>query len=94
MPTTAAPTLRQRRERLGISRERLARAADVSYRSVELLELGYSPKRSRVLPLIMGALARLEAERELSTSTSNGAPAANGDPVKNAEAGGERVSRV
>lgn len=49
-----APTLRQRREALGLSREKLAHKADISSASIEQFEAGARPKRSK-------ALERLEA---------------------------------
>jgi len=85
--------MRERREALGLSRERLARLADVSSASVELFEGGWRPQRSRVLPAVMAALARAEAERELAHH-KNGALAINEDAVKTIDAGDRREPRV
>jgi predicted transcriptional regulator len=54
------PDLRVRRERLKLSREKLAREADCSAVSIELLEGGWRPKRSRVLVAVVETLTRLE----------------------------------
>jgi predicted transcriptional regulator len=66
LPMPKTLDLRERRERLGLSRERLARLADVSSASIELFEGGWRPQRSRVLPAVCAALARAEAERALA----------------------------
>jgi DNA-binding XRE family transcriptional regulator len=56
MPRSEEMTLRERREKLGLSREKLARLADVSAARVEQLEMGAPPKRSRVLERLEAAL--------------------------------------
>jgi predicted transcriptional regulator len=55
-------TLRQRRKTLGLSQEKLAREAGCSTMSVRLLEGGFVPERSAVLPRLLAALARLEVD--------------------------------
>jgi predicted transcriptional regulator len=76
MTTQAHADLRTRRENLHLSRERLARQADCSAISIELLEGGWRPKRSKVLPALIATLARLEAAQ------TNEAAAGNGDLAK------------
>jgi transcriptional regulator with XRE-family HTH domain len=71
MPTTyliTGPELRARREALGLSREQLARCSheQVSSASIESYEMGYTPRRSRVLPLIVAALEAAERAAEES----------------------------
>jgi hypothetical protein len=65
--SVTAEGLRSRRERLRLSREQLARITEppCSAASIELFEGGWRPRRSRVLPAVFAALARVEAEREL-----------------------------
>jgi DNA-binding XRE family transcriptional regulator len=61
MTTTTEPrSLRERRESLGLSRERLARLADVSMASIAQFEAGLQPKESRVLGLLEAALSEQE----------------------------------
>ncbi len=68
MPTTTITTdpdrssneLRRRRERLGLSRARLAGLARCSVSSIDNLEAGYVPQRSAVLGRIFAVLDRLE----------------------------------
>lgn len=48
--------LRQARQALGLSQEALARRADCSTAYVRLLERGFEPQRSDVLPRIAQAL--------------------------------------
>jgi predicted transcriptional regulator len=48
--------LRERRLNLGLSQEKLARAADCSTAMVKLLERGFTPTHSAVLPRILKAL--------------------------------------
>jgi DNA-binding XRE family transcriptional regulator len=61
MPSlTRSEVLRQRREALGLSRERLARLADVSSASIEQFEGGLIPKKSEVLGLVESALRQQE----------------------------------
>lgn len=86
MPKTL--DLRERRERLRLSRERLARLADVSSASIELFEGGFRPQRSRVLPAVYAALARAEAERDLIGSETSEARDSHPEPREAAGAGG------
>jgi len=86
MPKTV--DLRERRERLGLSRERLARLADVSSASIELFEGGWRPQRSRVFPAVCAALDRAEAEFE--ADQANEAPTANGDLAETRAIAGAR----
>ena len=58
--STQALTLRQRREALGLSRQRLASLADVSTGSLAQFEGGLIPKESKVLGLIEAALREQE----------------------------------
>ncbi len=60
MTNTTGPTLRQRREALKLSRERLARLADVSTASIAQFEGGFFPKESKVLGLVEAALRQQE----------------------------------
>lgn len=60
-PDRPAHRLRQRRLRLGLSRARLAGLARCSVTSIDNLEAGYIPTRSRVLPRVLDVLDRLEA---------------------------------
>jgi transcriptional regulator with XRE-family HTH domain len=53
--------LRAARERLGISRARLAGLADVSLASLDRIEQGACPRRSRVLSQAWAALAAINA---------------------------------
>lgn len=48
--------IRERRLELALSQERLAREADCSTAMVKLLERGFTPTRSEVLPRILKAL--------------------------------------
>lgn len=56
--------LRAERRRLGVSRASLAGLAGVSISSLERIEQGACPARSRVLEQARDALAVLAAERE------------------------------
>jgi len=87
---TTVNEVRVRRERLGLSREAVARLADVSLSSVELIETGWRPRRSRVIPAVMAALARAEAERWVSDQANEVPAIHNGDLAKLADAGGGR----
>jgi DNA-binding XRE family transcriptional regulator len=63
MPTTKRAgfeTLRQRREALGLSREKLARVADISSATIAKFEEGARPKESKALELLEAALAERE----------------------------------
>jgi predicted transcriptional regulator len=73
-PSTGG-SLRQRRRRLNISQEDLARLADCSTGYVRLLERGFQPEHSDVLPRVIAALDSLndnapgaQAGREVTTS--------------------------
>jgi DNA-binding XRE family transcriptional regulator len=57
---TESLALRQRREALGLSRESLARLANVSTASIAQFEGGLIPKESRVLTLVQRALLQEE----------------------------------
>jgi predicted transcriptional regulator len=56
-----APGIRERRKAAGLSQESLARAADCSTAMVKLLERGFTPTRSAVLPRIVRVLEEREA---------------------------------
>jgi predicted transcriptional regulator len=53
-------SLRARRLAIGLSQEKLARAAHCSTAMVKLLERGFTPTRSEVLPRIVQALNDVE----------------------------------
>ena len=55
--------LRAARERLGVSRAQLAGLADCSLASLERIEHGACPRRSRVLAQAWAALAELKNEQ-------------------------------
>ncbi|MGN6166742.1 MAG: helix-turn-helix domain-containing protein [Solirubrobacteraceae bacterium] len=55
-------SLRERRERAGISREKLAQLSACSGSMVQLLESGYQPKRSGVRERVERILDALEAK--------------------------------
>jgi transcriptional regulator with XRE-family HTH domain len=59
-PSTAGQELRQRRERLGLTRVSLAALCRCSPAQLGALETGYSPKRSRVLESAERALTDIE----------------------------------
>jgi DNA-binding XRE family transcriptional regulator len=61
MPNKTA-TLRERRDALGISRERLAREADISSASIEQFEAGARPVQSVAMEKLEATLDRLERE--------------------------------
>lgn len=63
MQPDTKPELRQRREALGLSREKLARQADCAAITIEMLEGGWRPKQSRVFPALLATLDRLEAQK-------------------------------
>jgi len=60
--TDRGAALRSRRHAAGLSVERLAGLADCSPASIERIERGYRPKRSRVIPALYAVLDELEAE--------------------------------
>ena len=60
-PSTAGRDLRAARERLGISRARLAGLANVSLASLDRIEQGACPRRSRVLSQAWAVLAAANA---------------------------------
>jgi ribosome-binding protein aMBF1 (putative translation factor) len=68
MPTTTiaidpdrfAGELRERRQRLGLSRARLAGLARCSVTSIDNLEAGYVPERSAVLFRVLAVLDEIE----------------------------------
>lgn len=60
----SAPGLRNRRLAANLTQQALAHEAQCSIAMLKLLERGFEPERSQVLPRIIGALARIEAEHE------------------------------
>ena len=58
-----APLIRERRQALGLSQQKLAQLADCSLASVSLLERGYRPGRSEVIPAILSVLDIVEREQ-------------------------------
>jgi DNA-binding XRE family transcriptional regulator len=56
MPHSAEMTLRERREALGLSREKLAFKAGISSATIERFEAGIFPERSRALERLEAAL--------------------------------------
>jgi transcriptional regulator with XRE-family HTH domain len=61
MQTLVKPrSLRERRLAAGLSQQRLAELAGVSFHMVTLLDNGYAPARSRVRARVLAALAQLE----------------------------------
>lgn len=60
MSTTSERSLRERREALGLSREKLARLADISTSAVAQFEEGRRPASSKALPLLEAALRQQE----------------------------------
>jgi transcriptional regulator with XRE-family HTH domain len=52
--------IRRRREALGLSRERLAREVGCSTSYLQLLENGFAPAYSHVIPLLLAVLDDLE----------------------------------
>ena len=76
---TAQPVdIRERRLDLGLSQERLARKADCSAAMVKLLERGFTPTRSAVLPRILRVLN--EQSPGLTTQGSAKGDGRAGDP--------------
>ena len=61
--TTPGHVLELRRRGLGISRTRLAGFVGCSPAMLQMLEHGYQPKHSSVLPRVVAELDRLELER-------------------------------
>jgi transcriptional regulator with XRE-family HTH domain len=53
--------LRQRREALGLSRQQLAQGARCSLTTLQMLESGYRPERSRALDRVLAVLEGHEA---------------------------------
>lgn len=53
-------TLRERREALGLSREKLARIADISAAAIEQFEQGRRPENSKALPQLEATLRQQE----------------------------------
>jgi transcriptional regulator with XRE-family HTH domain len=80
--------IRETRRALHLSQEALARRANCSTVYIRLIESGYAPGHSDVLPRILAALD--DAERDQIVPETNEAPAGNGSLVKNADAGGGR----
>jgi len=54
--------LRWRREALGLSREKLAWKVGCSSSYIQLLETGFQPARSDVLPRLLAVLDELEVQ--------------------------------
>lgn len=63
LPRRAGQELRAAREALGISRAQLAGLADCSLASLDKIEQGAVPRRSRVLAQAWAALASARSER-------------------------------
>lgn len=74
--TTSSPgrDLRAARERLGISRARLAGLADVSLASLDRIEQGACPRRSRVLSQAWAVLAAANAEPPVNDADRGATP--------------------
>jgi transcriptional regulator with XRE-family HTH domain len=64
--TKSGLSLRERRVAAGLSQQRLAELAGVSFHMVTLLDNGYQPARSRVRAKVLAALAELESGDEPS----------------------------
>jgi predicted transcriptional regulator len=60
--TESVSSLRERRLAAGISQQRLAELAGVSFHMVTLLDNGYAPARSRVRARVLAALEQLERQ--------------------------------
>jgi predicted transcriptional regulator len=61
-------SLRERRLAVGVSQQRLAELAGVSFHMVTLLDNGYSPSRSRVRAKVLAALDELEGDQPLEAA--------------------------
>lgn len=86
MTTSESADIRQRRELLGLSREKLARQANCAAITIEMLEGGWRPKRSRVLPALLATLDRLER----GLPQTDEAPATSRDLVKLGDGAADR----
>lgn len=60
MDTTTTSPIRERREKLGLSRFELARLAGCSLTYLQSIERGCAPKLSAVVPRIENALTAIE----------------------------------
>lgn len=69
--------LRARRRSLGLSQEEVARSADCSTGYIRLLERGFAPGHSDVLPRVIAALNDValggQSEREVTTAAGGAA---------------------
>lgn len=75
--TIAPPQdVRSRRDRLGVTRSRLAVEADCSLTYLQTIEQGVTPRLSAVLPRVLSALDRLEAKAETGNAAQGGRGAA------------------
>jgi len=70
MPS-APPTIRERREALGLTREQLAHEATCSYAMLRVLEGGYRPERSPALDRVLSVLRVHEAASKPAYATAD-----------------------
>ena len=94
--------IRRRRIAAGLSQQRVAEDAGCSLSYVRLIEAGMTPTRSAVLPRIEAALLAHEDDHaadaalpnhaaQLTKSTNDDAPAANGRVGKERDAGAHQT---
>ena len=67
MSTEPVNSLRERRQRAGISRQQLAALAQCSVSVLQLMETGYSPRRSAVRDRVVRVLDGLLGDEEAGT---------------------------
>jgi predicted transcriptional regulator len=68
MTTAKREGLRARRERIGISRERLGRIVDCSHNTIRLAEGGFAGVSDAMVTRISAALDELEREKEVAAN--------------------------
>lgn len=70
-----AASLKERRLAAGMTRQQLAHRAGCSLAMLQMLEQGYRPARSQVLPRVEGALAELLDGEPTTDPANSNAPA-------------------
>lgn len=69
--TNTSPTVRERRERLGLTQRQVARESDVSITMLQNIEAGLIPKHGETLGRVLTALELAEA-RAIPTMLGGG----------------------
>jgi ribosome-binding protein aMBF1 (putative translation factor) len=86
--TEQVGSIRSARHDAGLSQEQLARRADCSTAYVRLIEAGYAPGRSDVIPRVLRALGLKTGEKRPSLSLNESSPAGKPGSTKTTDAGG------